>query len=710
MRRILLFFAVFSFSLTSKGQCDPPQIIEWNAFSEVVYQITFYAPNEGNYILTVHREYDDEVQLDFVIEATQGINTTLFDFTTLLETENGENHFITSTLKWICEFPEVAQTRFYMSHHSLLNDSENICDSLFMPIEHLSEESNSTVETVLSFPSDIQTSGPLKIFVDIGHENNADLSIELEHPSGLAITLLDSNSAFNGTQGLSIIFSDDASELPYSLNDVMGPRGIFQPAEPLSTFDGLPMEGDWILRVTDHMEQNNGLVFGACFYPLCNARIEGTVFMDFNSDGLQNENDMFLSFANVENSIDGSQFYTNMDGDFSRCSDTGNGILEVQNAPDYFSPEAININLEEGDQIENILIPIIPNELVSDIDVDLISTWYNRPGFTTHYIARVRNWGTICEEDISLEITFPDYVQISAWTTDVLTMENTASIEIDELCPFNSNIFDLSIYIDSAVSLGTILEASIAANVSENDANELNNTHTSSEEIVGSYDPNDKQVSAETIGDDFLESESPLKYTIRFQNTGTFYAERVEILDTIDADLDINSLQIISTSHDMELSREGNVLTFEFDQIFLPDSTTDFEGSIGHVRYEIDPLPSFSEGDLIENTAYIYFDFNEPIVTNTVVTEFGNPLSTTEEISKVSLYPNPTNDRIIATWNSDFNPQRAEIFDLTGRLLMEELTQGSNLLEIDVSELPQGLYIIRFVSEGLVSESKFVKE
>ena len=97
-------------------------------------------------------------------------------------------------------------------------------------------------------------------------------------------------------------------------------------------------------------------------------------------------------------------------------------------------------------------------------------------------------------------------------------------------------------------------------------------------------------------------------------------------------------------------------------------------------------------------------------MTNTVVTEFGNPLSTREENVFTSLYPNPANDRITATWNSDFNPERAQVFDLTGRLVMEEITHGTNLLELDVSELPQGLYLIRFIANDAVSENKLVKE
>ncbi|MCI4669910.1 MAG: T9SS type A sorting domain-containing protein, partial [Bacteroidia bacterium] len=61
------------------------------------------------------------------------------------------------------------------------------------------------------------------------------------------------------------------------------------------------------------------------------------------------------------------------------------------------------------------------------------------------------------------------------------------------------------------------------------------------------------------------------------------------------------------------------VVRFRFDPIFLPDSTTDLEGSNGFVKFGIQMMPGLPLGSTIENKAAIYFDFNAPIITNTVV-------------------------------------------------------------------------------------------
>jgi hypothetical protein len=55
----------------------------------------------------------------------------------------------------------------------------------------------------------------------------------------------------------------------------------------------------------------------------------------------------------------------------------------------------------------------------------------------------------------------------------------------------------------------------------------------------------------------------------------------------------------------------------------LPDSTTDYEGSMGYFQYRLKALYlTCLNGTQIENTAYIYFDYNAPIVTNTTQNNF----------------------------------------------------------------------------------------
>ena len=147
--------------------------------------------------------------------------------------------------------------------------------------------------------------------------------------------------------------------------------------------------------------------------------------------------------------------------------------------------------------------------------------------------------------------------------------------------------------------------------------------HNYSEEIRCAYDPNDKLISPLRPEDEnYTLFGDTLIYTVRFQNTGNDTAFNVVIRDTLDQNLDVGTFNIIQSSHRSELStdiQDGRNVTFNFENILLPDSTIDFVGSQGYVTYSIqanDPVPEFTP---VENTASIYFDFNPPIVTNTTI-------------------------------------------------------------------------------------------
>lgn len=100
---------------------------------------------------------------------------------------------------------------------------------------------------------------------------------------------------------------------------------------------------------------------------------------------------------------------------------------------------------------------------------------------------------------------------------------------------------------------------------------------------VGAYGPNDKQVwPGDFIAPDAVAAGVPLRYTIRFQNTGTYPAERVRLVDTLDANLDLSTLSVLGASHPYSWQvKGGRVLEIVFDQIQLPDSSTNQAASHG---------------------------------------------------------------------------------------------------------------------------------
>jgi uncharacterized repeat protein (TIGR01451 family) len=136
--------------------------------------------------------------------------------------------------------------------------------------------------------------------------------------------------------------------------------------------------------------------------------------------------------------------------------------------------------------------------------------------------------------------------------------------------------------------------------------------------VTGSYDPNDK--AAFPVGYIDINGGRWLTYTVRFQNTGTAAAEHIYVIDTLDASLDLSTFQLLAYSHQPYVQvLEGGIARFNFPNINLPDSNSNEPASHGFIQYKIKFLNGLPAGTQIQNTAYIHFDFNPPVVTNTTV-------------------------------------------------------------------------------------------
>ena len=227
------------------------------------------------------------------------------------------------------------------------------------------------------------------------------------------------------------------------------------------------------------------------------------------------------------------------------------------------------------------------------------------------------------------------------------------------------------------------------------------------QELIGSFDPNDKAAFPKGKTDAHLiDRNIDIDYKIRFQNTGTDTAFTVVILDSLSAQLDPTTLRQGPSSHDYELTiLEGNILQFTFNNIMLPDSNVNVVGSNGFVQFKISQQPDLDYGTMIYNNAAIYFDFNEPVITNTTFHEVGVLPVNTSEVHvpglEVEVYPNPTNGyAIFSLSGSDFKEVNFTLFNLQGQVVKEAVYAG-NTFKANVHQLIDGAYFYKISHEGL---------
>jgi len=229
----------------------------------------------------------------------------------------------------------------------------------------------------------------------------------------------------------------------------------------------------------------------------------------------------------------------------------------------------------------------------------------------------------------------------------------------------------------------------------------------------GAYDPNDKAVSPKGYTNRRLvESNTDLDYHIRFQNTGTDTAFRVIVRDDIDPSLDLSTLELGAFSHEYSLDIiNERTLEFTFDNIMLVDSFTNEPLSHGFAKFKIKQMPNLEDGIRIDNDAAIFFDFNEPVITNLTEVEIGRIITTNTSESidiELSIFPNPSADFITVRHSYTKGPVRLELYDPQGRLVKYGTLE--NQTQVSLLGLAEGVYSYKLrdgqlsLAEGIITK------
>lgn len=254
------------------------------------------------------------------------------------------------------------------------------------------------------------------------------------------------------------------------------------------------------------------------------------------------------------------------------------------------------------------------------------------------------------------------------------------------------------------------------------DINLLNNNKNYCYEVINAFDPNDKQVYPKgKCNEGYILNNQLLTYTVRFQNTGNASAININVLDSIDSDLDINSLNVIGSSHYAFTEiLPGNIVKFHFPNINLSDSTSNELMSHGYLIFEITPKTGLTFGTKIENRVGIYFDFNPPVITNKVTNTItsiipNSCVSIPTEINKITLsdiivFPNPTEGRLTVQLSHVSPLVDIEVTNIVGQTFYRMQAANTDRIELNLNASP-GIYFVKIKSEnGKYFVSKIIKD
>jgi uncharacterized repeat protein (TIGR01451 family) len=366
--------------------------------------------------------------------------------------------------------------------------------------------------------------------------------------------------------------------------------------------------------------------------------IKGAIFVDSNLNGIKDASENFYTGATkvyVTSSTDTALTMAN-NGLFSARVKLGvyqtylsKDTLQLYEGTYKMVPSRHTSSFAKYGQEDSFSFALQPVPKVKDVQVSIIPLTPAKPGFTATYRLFYKNVGNV--------IIPSGYVQFNEeWKVNLIST-NPASNNVDTLqwkftgfSPGDtaSVLLTFQIPLPPRVNNGDSLLYNAFPVIGDS---LLNGRRTELKQVVvSSFDPNDKTENhGGQVPLSFISDGSYLQYTIRFQNIGTGNATNVEVKDTLSDGLDASSFEMITTSHTYMLTFDGGKnLTWSFSNIELPPSSIDEPNSHGFITYRIRPKNNVAAGETLHNTASIYFDFNEPVVTNDATTLIQGPMIT----------------------------------------------------------------------------------
>ena len=493
-----------------------------------------------------------------------------------------------------------------------------------------------------------------------------------------------------------------------------------------ASINGLPM-GYYNVLVKDA----DGCKSNAwAFVPIknsCYAEISGKIYQDNNGNCIQEAGEfpilnqwVNLRAASTTNYLFDYYSQTNYAGEYSlryvlpdQYTVTNNEYLGARTAA---CPATGKYNLAistSGVDYLNKDFAMVPGFLFED--VSLYSNYCSmfsppRPGFDYSYSIPFKNNGTL-PSDGFLEVVYGNletFVSSSPAADFYDPATKTVRFNYSNLMLGEIRDITLTFNLPPTTLLGSTYNHTVTANIGDIDPTPENNEYSFPFTVVGSYDPNDLRVTPAGV---ITEEDDVLTYFIRFQNTGTYPAELVVIKDVIDQNLDVTTITDIYASHGYAFRvHENKTAEFAFENIHLPDSARDESGSHGFVSFKIRKKSNLELGTEIKNTAKIYFDYNDPIITNTTVNTVGITTGTIASMNTSAgiVYPNPA---------KDYTAFRFDVFISSIQLLTVSGTEVLNQKVNDQKEfgiqfnLSKGMYLYKaFSTDGTAYVGKLIIE
>ncbi|MCB0547376.1 MAG: hypothetical protein KDD19_07275 [Phaeodactylibacter sp.] len=421
------------------------------------------------------------------------------------------------------------------------------------------------------------------------------------------------------------------------LDDLVGDDGLTVAINYGTGFGPSYYQGDYtgyVFGDVADFDNDGDLDIAADYHPLSywenvavgSYRIEGRVFFDANGNGQYDQGE--TSVAGIKTGIDSLQIYAVSDssGHFSIPTGSAKGSLKVALLSEYndaftfTTPHPASAELSDAHPLDTVLIGLQP---VGGATATLGQALSSHRCDETARLWLAITPVTAGPADGELRLHFPAGL---AWVNlDSLPGIVVQGQEIRWPLSQLPSLAGLSLWADFIMPgyqhSGDTLRFT-AELMLRHGADSVTVRDTLLSLLTCAYDPNDKQFvnfSQFLQGDTYYTLIAPdeMEYIIRFQNTGNDTAFQVSILDNLAPWFDYRSFRFLGASHPCRASLDATgLLRVEFPGIALPDSTSNFTGSMGYFKFALALQPDPPRNQRIRNSARILFGQNPPVFTN----------------------------------------------------------------------------------------------
>jgi len=454
--------------------------------------------------------------------------------------------------------------------------------------------------------------------------------------------------------------------------------------------------------------------------------LSGVVYKDSNGNGSQNSNDPGFENILVKQSPNNYYLNSKSNGEFVIGAQNGTNILKAI-APRYHTITEPNGGIYTVQALgyghtysgKDFGIHPVPN--VNDLLVNVTSLGPTRPGWNKYYIVNYKNIGTTTLSG-NVELSLDTRIShISSSPNHASNVGNDFTWNYSNLMPFETRTLAVYVNLDTSIQMGDSVWTYALINPISGDTVPPDNMDSILNIATLSWDPNLKSVNPNR--DFYLEevkNRNLIEYTVHFQNTGTDTAFQVRVVDQLENSLNIETIEMLGSSHNYTYQIKGRTIEWLFDDIQLPDSIRNEPESHGFIKFRIEADTSLNLGDSVFNQVGIYFDFNIPIITDVTSFIVNEPTDTTSAIfdivlnKSVNLFPNPTTGHITLLIETKRNDVISiKIHNVTGTLLSKaSISTNSGHVEedLDMSGLKPGLYFVSIKGNGIDETRKIIRQ